>query len=628
MPSCKVTFLPQKKTVQVDKGATLLEAASRAGILVNSLCGGEGTCGGCRMKVKKGKTAGGISERLTREEAGGGMVLSCLAEAESDLTVEIPRKSLVRKKTAVDSDLRRFAQLDTKLRELEFIPSPLVKKIYLELEEPTLASNMADHQRVCAAIRKKLGVSTITTPLSIIKCLPGGLRKHKFRVTATVGVNGDSMRLMNMEGGNTEMDNYLIVVDMGTTTLVAHLIDAVSHKTAGAAACFNSQMTYGREVTARMIAAEKKGDDKLHEALVRDINRLIKGLLKQSGVKIRDVNAVVCAGNTPMTHFLLDLPTRNIRRTPYVSSSVEPPVLRAGEVGLRINPTGLLYCLPGISGWVGSDLTAGILATGMYNSEKMSLLVDIGTNGEIIVGNREWMMSCSASAGPALEGASVECGMRAEEGAIEKVSVKRGRLCFETIGNVPPRGICGSGIIDLISVMLERKIINRSGKIVDGPPDRIKKKDGIRQYVLLKRNEKRNKSMIFISEADIENIITAKAAIFAAMKIMLHRLDMQFSDIDVFFLAGAFGKHININNAINIGLIPNIPRERVKFAGNTSLMGAKIAALHREGFKKTREIEENTTYYDLMGADDYVEEFQKAMFLPHTDIEYFSGAEA
>ena len=428
---------------------------------------------------------------------------------------------------------------------------------------------------------------------------------------------------MNVEGGNTEGANYIIAVDIGTTTIVAHLIDVNTLQTLDAQACYNSQSIYGREVTRRMITAEKKGDNELQKMLVQDINQLIENQANQNSVDLKDINAVVCAGNTAMGHFLLGLPVENIRRYPYVATSVDPPPLRAAEVGIEINPRGLLYSLPGISAWVGSDIIAGILATGLYEQDEISLLVDIGTNGETVIGNREWIVSSSASAGPALEGASLSCGIQAEKGAIEKFFIEDGAIGYKTIGDYPPKGICGSGIIDLVSVLLQFEVIDRSGNFVEKESNTFEEIDGKRSYVLVPKDKTRTGKQIFVTESDIENIITAKAAIYAAMKILIKRLDMSFDDIDRFYIAGAFGNYINIESAIAIGLIPNLSRDRIVNAGNTSIKGAKIAALYKDAFDKIEEIRRKTTYYDLMGANDYVDEFKKAMFIPHTDIDEF-----
>jgi uncharacterized 2Fe-2S/4Fe-4S cluster protein (DUF4445 family) len=629
MSKCRVSFQPQNKTVKVSEGISLLEAASKAHITINNLCGGDGICGRCKMIVKEGQVSGEVSAKLSREEIRKGYVLACITFVQTDLLVEIPEETLAKEKVVADVDAERFRDFEYDLLyKEEYIPAPLVTKVYLELEKPSLANNMADQQRVDDAIQKKIKYGSMQMGLKIIRTLSEILRKHDYCVTATVGLRKDIAEVMNIEGGNTEGRNYMVVIDIGTTTIVAHLVNANTFKTMDAKACFNSQGIYGREVTGRIITAEKKGVEELQKLLIGDINQLIEGLADRNQVNLRDITAVICAGNTAMGHFLLGLCTRNIRRFPYVPASVAPPPLRAAEVGIEINPRGLLYSLPGISGWVGSDLTAGILATEINEKEELSLLIDVGTNGEIVVGNHEWLVACSASTGPALEGASIKCGMRAEMGAIEKVYTDNGKVCYKTIGALPPTGICGSGIIDLVSVLLNNRIINRSGRFIEDSSAQFIRMNGAMQLILADADESADKKPIFITETDIENIITAKAAIFAAIKILMERLDLQFSDIEHFYIAGAFGNYIDVENAINIGLIPDVPRDKIEFVGNTSIKGAKIVAFYKEALQKIGKIREDTTYYDLMGADDYIEEFRKALFLPHTDIELFSGSQS
>jgi len=624
MTDYTVEFKPHAKKVKVPQGTSLLEASHQAGITINNLCGGDGICGRCKMIIKKGEVQAEVSTKLTREEIQAGYVLACQTMVEGNIVAEIPPETFAREKTRADKDTERFQSFESHFYSTRFQPSPLVAKVYLELDQPEISNNTADHQRVCESVQRKLDLCATQMGLKIIKNLPEILREHNYKITATVGLRREVAEVIQIEGGDTAEESYMIIVDMGTTTVVAHLVDATSLRTIDAAACFNSQGIYGREVTGRMISAEKKGAEDLQKLLVGDINQLINQLAKANDVLLKDIIAVVCAGNTAMGHFLLGLPTYHIRRFPYVPASVEPPPLRAAEVGIEINPRGLLYSLPGISGWVGSDLTCGILATGMYDNPEISLLVDIGTNGEIIIGNNEWLVACSASAGPALEGASVECGMRAESGAIERVFIKDGEIRFAVIGETAqPKGLCGSGIIDLVAVLLTQKIINRSGVFINDNSDQVREIDGVPAYILVEAEESGTDDPVYMNEVDIENIINAKAAIYAAMQILVKRLDMNFNDIDHFYIAGAFGSYINIEHAITIGLLPDIPYDRIEFAGNTSIWGAKIAAMYEEAFFKVTEIRKNTTYYDLMGADDYIDEFQQAMFLPHTNIELF-----
>ena len=624
MSTYSVTFIPQNKSVRVEADTSLLEAAQRAGITINNLCGGDGICARCKMIVTQGKVTGRVSPKLTRDEIRRGFVLACQTPVDDNLVVEIPEETWAKEKLVAAEDAARFRDLTEGWEyEKDLVPAPLVTKVYLEIEKPDLANNTADHQRVDDAIRKALKYRSMQMGLKILKNLPEILRQSDYKITATVGLRRDIAEVMNIEGGNTADRNFMAVVDMGTTTIVAHLVNTNTMETLDARACFNSQGIYGREVTRRMMTAEQKGVEELQRLLVEDINGLIEQLADANKVKLKDISAVVCSGNTAMGHFLLGLCTRNIRRNPYVATTVSPPPLRAVEVGLNINPRGLLYSLPAISGWVGSDITAGILSTRMNESEELSLLLDIGTNGEIVIGNREWLVSASASAGPALEGASVDCGMRAEAGAVEKIYVEDASVRYQTIDGKRPKGICGSGIIDAVAVLLDQGYINRSGVFVEEDKPRVETVDGLKRYIIADGKETGSGHPVYISESDIENVITAKAAIFAAMKILLHRLDLTFEDIKRFCIAGAFGSYINIEHAVAIGLIPDIERSRFEFVGNTSIKGAKIVAFYKEALYKIEKIREDTTYYDLMGANDYVEEFQKAMFLPHTDIELF-----
>jgi uncharacterized 2Fe-2S/4Fe-4S cluster protein (DUF4445 family) len=626
MAQHKVVFAPLQATVTVETGTTLLEAAGKAHITIDSACGGDGICGRCKMIVRQGRVGGHVSSLLTREEVRQGMVLACQTPVEDDLLVEIPESTRAVEKVVVDRDAQRFRAARPGIRKREFEKSPLVTKTCLRVDPPSLDNSLADCQRVQTWIRRATGISSIQAGLKVIRRMPEVLREGDFTVTAIVGGRRDVAELMDLEPGDTSRHNVMAIVDAGTSTVVAHLVDAVAMTTVGTQACFNSQATYGREVTARMMAAEKHGLERLQTLLVENINELIASLTAEHKVHRRDITAVVCAGNTAMMHFLLGLPTRNIRRAPYVAVTVEPPPFRAAEVGIRIHPRGLLFAVPGIGGWVGGDLTAGILATGLHESEGIGMLVDIGTNGEIILGNKDWLMACSASAGPALEGAGLECGMMAVRGAIERVYLFQGEVHYDVIGNGPPDGICGSGVIDLIATLLSAGVIDRAGRLVEGSSPRVRREHGRWKFVLAEKDESLRGREICVYQEDLDNVITAKAAIFAAAKIMFERLDLKFSDIDRLMIAGGFGSYINPRNAIMIGLLPDLPLSKVMYVGNTAIWGAKLAAFSREARTLLRDICQSTTYYDLMGTEDYVEQFRQAMFLPHTDIELFPSA--
>ncbi len=623
MPRFRVQFSPIYKAVTVEQGATLLEAASKARIAIDSVCGGDGICGRCKMIVVHGKVGGEVSPLLTREEIRRGVVLGCQTTVESDLIVDIPEETRARDKIVIDRDAQRFRAERAGVLHREFARSPLVVKVPLELKPPTLEDNTSDLERVEMQIERLTGIPSMQAGLKIIRRIPDILREHDFRVTATIGMRRGVAEIMDLEGGDASANNFIAVVDVGTSTVVVHLVDAVRMTTVDAEACFNSQAVYGREVTTRMIAAERRGAEHLQRLLVDDINGLTSALASRNHVNLKDITAVVCAGNTAMMHFLLGLPTRNIRRKPFIAAAIEPPPFRAAEVGIKINPRGLLFTVPGIGGWVGGDITAGILATGLHEMQEIGMLIDVGTNGEIVLGNRDWLVACSASAGPALEGAGVACGMMAHGGAIEAVNLEDGRFRYEVIGGGAPDGICGSGIIDLIAVLLERGVLDRGGAFVQGSDPAVRFENGRGLFVVAGPSETLKGNEIVLRQDDVDNVVTAKAAIFAAAKIMMERLNLRFSDVQTLFVAGGFGNYINVRNAIAIGLFPDLPPERIRYVGNTSVWGATLAALSGEARDALRVISRRTTYYDLLGSRDYVEQFEQARFLPHTNIELF-----
>jgi len=626
MADCTIVFAPLETTVTVPAGTTLLEAAGKAGISIDSVCGGDGICGRCRMIVAQGEVGGDATALLTREEIRRGVVLACQSTVQSDLSVEIPPETRAVEKIVIDEDAQRFRAIGDKTEERAFAKSPITSRILLKMDPPTLENNLADCQRIRTRLEKIAGVASVQTGLKVIQRMPQVLRDSDFTVTATVGRRRGVAELMDIESGDTSARNVIAVVDVGTSTIVVHLVDSETTETIGAQACFNSQATYGREVTARMMAAEKRGPKRLQNLLVEDINSLVSALAAEYGVNPKDITAVVCAGNTAMMHFLLGLPTDNIRRTPYIAVTTEPPPFRAAEVGIKINPRGLLFTVPGIGGWVGGDLAAGILATGMHEMDGTGMLIDVGTNGEIIIGNSEWLIACSASAGPCLEGAGVECGMMATKGAIEKIYLDGSNIRYDVIGGGKPDGICGSGIIDAIAVMLEKGIIDRGGKLIKASDPGLHFKKGRGRFELVSKGETMRGKPVRIFQEDIDNVITAKAAIFAAAKIMLDRLDLKFSDVSKLMIAGGFGSYINLDSARAIGLLPDLDDAKTVYVGNTSIWGAKLAALSGEARETLRDIVARTTYYDLMGTEDYVDQFKQAMFLPHTNIELFPSA--
>jgi uncharacterized 2Fe-2S/4Fe-4S cluster protein (DUF4445 family) len=463
--------------------------------------------------------------------------------------------------------------------------------------------------------------------LKVLRTLPKLLRDADWKVTVTLGWRGGTLEVLQVEPGNASGRNLGVAVDVGTSTVVAHLLDLDTTERMDAEAVYNSQRVWGDEVTRRIVHAGTPGGlDELQKAVVGNINGLISALVQRNNIALGDIAAVLCAGNTTMTHLLLGLDPTSIRKTPYIPTSAASPPVRAVEVGIQINPRGLLYTIPSIGGWVGGDVTAGIFAVGLRRSKKVQMLIDIGTNGEIAVGNCEWTISCSASAGPAFEGSGVKHGMKAMHGAIERVEITpEGAVHYRTVGNGRPRGICGSGLIDLIAELYKVGFIDRSGHLAPGKTERVRERDGMLEFVLAPASRSETGQDIVITQADLSNLLSAKAAIYAGTEVLARAIGLDFREVERVYIAGGFGNYLDLEKALAIGLIPDLPLEKIRFAGNTSILGADLGLLSEDAWQELHAIAEAVTYYDLINYPNYYDEFLAARFLPHTDLSRFKS---
>jgi uncharacterized 2Fe-2S/4Fe-4S cluster protein (DUF4445 family) len=466
------------------------------------------------------------------------------------------------------------------------------------------------------------------TGLKNIRRLPSICRSGDWKVTATLGQRGGTVEVIEIEEGDTSARNCGVAVDVGTTTVVAHLIDLGASKILATDAMYNSQITFGEDVITRLIYAKEEvgGRERLHQAIIGNINTLITNTVAAADVNIQDVTCVLCAGNTTMMHFLLDLDSSHIRHEPYIPAATLLPPARAIEVGIQINPRGLLYAVPCVSSYVGGDIVSGVLASNIYRAQDLSMLIDVGTNGEIVIGNDEWMMCCSASAGPAFEGGEVKFGMRATHGAIEKVKVFDGGERVETvvIADEKPRGICGSGLIDVISELRREGVINRTAQFSDpGFCSRLRRTDDGIEFVLAYADETAIDRDIVITQPDINNLVRSKGAVYAGASVLMKSMDLTFENLKHLFIAGGFGNYLDLPGAVAIGLLPDIPLSKVKFIGNSSLSGAKLAILSREALGEVEKIAQKMTYIDLSSNTKFMDEYSSALFLPHTNLELF-----
>lgn len=619
MTRYSVRFLPQDRVVEVDEEETIASAAREAGVNLPNLCGGEGVCGQCRVRVEQGQVAPGERSLafFPEEERQAGYVLACQSKVQGDLEIWVPKEGRQEEaQIMIGEALGSASGVELK---------PLVRKFYLQLSPPSLADNIADIDRVSRELRQQVGWHSFDIHLGCLQNLASLLRENDWKITVTLVKTSIGYRIQAIEPGDTTARQYGVAVDVGTTTIVAQLVDLCSGEILGVQGTPNTQAGYGEDVISRMIyACGKGGLHPLHAAVIQDINDLIDKLVRDSGTSREEIGAVVAAGNTTMSHFLLGLTPCSIRLEPYVPTADVYPQVPAREIGIRIGRSGILETLPGVASYVGGDIVGGVVACGIPDQPEIRGLIDIGTNGEIAIGNQDWLVCCSASAGPAFEGGGTRCGMRATRGAIEKVAIADGTLTFQTIGGVKPRGICGSGLIDCLYELVTHHIIEAGGKFHTERDDpRLGFEDGVPQYTIAFAQETEDGRPVVITETDIDHLMKSKGAVFAAIKCLMDYIGLGFDQIDTFFVAGGFGSYLDIPKAVAIGLLPDIPVERIRFIGNSSLTGARMALLSEEILEKCVVTARAMTNIELSNYPPFMDEYVAALFLPHTDRRLF-----
>ncbi|MBU1125261.1 MAG: DUF4445 domain-containing protein [Candidatus Omnitrophica bacterium] len=638
MPKYKVTFYPDNKSILVEKDTTILSAALSCGIYINSACGGDGVCGRCKVMLKKGKVITTQQGPLSLQERKKQTYLACNTTIHSDAEIEVPQESRVDFEELSQEEVdTRLKGLYAKSEEIEsavpssgeetFAHAPLTKKLYLELPAPNLEDCVSDLERLYRSIAKIHKTPCIQTSLTNIRQLSALLRDSEWKVTVTIGKRDGFYEIVLVEPSDKTQGNLGICCDIGTTTITCQLVDLHTNKILGTKATYNKQSSFGSDVITRIIYAQEQGGlEQLHYAVVDTINHMTRELIQEHAIDLNEVTSAVCAGNTTMLHLLLCIDPTYIRREPYIPTANFLPTTRAAEAGITITPRGILTCIPGVSSYVGADTTAGVLASGLYARKELSLLIDIGTNGEIVLGNKEFMVACAASAGPAFEGSGVACGMRASHGAIQKVSIHHNdwTVHYKTIGNTKPRGICGSGYIDLIAAMLKNGLLDKDGKITVDQHRRIRQNDSGKEFIVAFKDESdATMDDIVISETDIENLKRSKGAIYSAVSTLVRHMELNLQDIQNVFIAGGFGTYLDIENAITIGLLPDLERNKIRFLGNTSLAGARMVLLSEQAAQKADEIARTITYFELSVDPGYMDEYGAALFFPHTDLSKF-----
>jgi len=629
-----VHFVPDDVKTTVEEGENLLNVAANAGVYIHAFCGGEGVCGKCKIKIEQGKVAATQATKLKSVEIDQGFRLACQSKVVSDLVVRIPEiiskegKKLRRKPKTTRSLSAR--SLDNLIGGWD--AEPLVEKRFFLLSSPTIEDNVSDLQRLTRAISK--GCPECQQPSydhpELLQELAFTMRKANWEVTAIL-LRGKRLeepdRIIAVEPGDTTSSLYGLAVDIGTTTVCGVLIDLNSGKVIAETSEYNGQIQYGEDVISRIIYSQRPGGlQALQERVVHTINNVIETVCKKVSIAPEDISYIMGAGHTTMSHLLLGLNPKFIREAPYTPTCNQYPVTKAAAIGISAHPSVRLFLYPSVSSYVGGDITSGVHACQMHKSSELTLFIDIGTNGEIVIGNREWMVCAACSAGPAFEGGGIKHGMRAAGGAIENFHIEPETLdpMIITINHAKPQGICGSGLISIVAELLEAGVIDQQGKLnrtLDHP--RIREGYDGYEYVLVWTTESALEEDIVITEVDLDNLMRAKGAMYAGYQTLLESVSMSFSDLDRVILAGNFGNYIDLEQAICIGLLPDIGRDRFYYLGNASLLGAQISLTDHKRFWERAVVSKLMTNLELSESPHFMNHYMAALFLPHTNMDLF-----
>ncbi|MDA8159912.1 MAG: ASKHA domain-containing protein [Desulfobacteraceae bacterium] len=630
-----VRFLPDEITVEARSGDNLLDLAAGAGVYVPASCGGDGVCGKCRVLIESGEAAGGQQNVIPEAERRQGYVLACKTSVMSgDLVVRVPVKA-----REVGRDLRRKPKTTRAIpaRSLDSLVGaweidPPVEKRFLKIDPPSIEDNVPDLQRLMRAIRK--GCLDCDEPTydhpELLRTLPFILRQSGWEVTVIL-LRGkreeEPDRIIAVEPGDTTGRFYGLAVDIGTTTIGGVLLDLNRGQVIAESSVYNGQIAHGEDVISRIIYSQRPGGLKtLQGKVVASINQIIAATCETAGIAASDITYIMAAGNTIMSHLLLGLDPKFIREAPYVPICNQMPLTRAAAIGIDAHPSMRLFLYASVASYVGGDIVSGVHACQMYRSPALTLFIDIGTNGEIVVGNDDWMICAACSAGPAFEGGGIKHGMRAASGAIENFHLDPETLepMIITIEHAKPKGICGSGLISIVAELLDARVIDQQGKFDRGRkhPRLREGADGF-EYVLAWAKDTMTGEDLMITEVDLDNLIRAKGAMFAGYVTLLESVGMTFSDLERVVLAGNFGAYIDLERAIAIGLLPDIDRGRFFYLGNASLLGAQISLTDHKRFRERTQVSRLMTNMELSESPQFMNHYMASLFLPHTDMGLF-----
>ena len=618
---------------------TLLEAARSANVAIDAPCSGNGSCGKCRVKILSGEVESYPSSHISEEEYAAGWRLSCASKVIGDVTVEVPdiasayqsRMKTADLSTGKEVEIFEKLQADLQAAGIDFTNDSLVQ-FRLTLDEPTLDDTMPDTERLARAVEAESGCEPVKLSYHVVHKLAKTLRDADFKVTASAVRQGNGLLVVDVTA-KEDAPIYGCAIDIGTTTVTGVLMDMASGKLTAKASAGNGQIRYGADVINRIIEQGKPGGrKKLQDAILKEtLVPLLQTLCKDAKLPPARIVRLCVASNTTMNHLFVGVDADPVRMEPYIPAFFHWDGLRVHDRGLPAHPDAAIRLAPNIGSYVGGDITAGTFASMLWDRDELSLFIDLGTNGEIVFGNRDFMVSCACSAGPAFEGGDISCGMRATDGAIESCVIDPETMepTFGIIGEPgqKPVGLCGSGIIDTIAELFHAGILNSKGIFVREGKRVAHDRHGCGRYILATPEESATGREVALNEVDIDNFIRAKGAIYSAIDTLLAAMDMDESVIESFYVAGGIGSGINMRNAVRIGMFPNVPLELFHYIGNSSLAGAYTMALSDEANDRVEQVARNMTYMELSTHPGYMDAFVAACFLPHTDAARFASAE-
>ncbi len=610
-------------------GTLVSDAAQQAGIEITQPCGGQGRCGRCAIQITGGNVRRRSTLRLSQEAVEQGYALACQSVIEGDASILVPEQEKIERNLTTD----RVAAEVSVPSGYDINWSQTVRRVNVRMNEPSMDDQTDDWARLQTALRVQHKLETVEASISLLRRLGQVLRDGNWEVNVIYELknldNHSAAHIIDVRPSICDEDEpiYAAAIDIGTTTVSLWLVDLVTGQVKAQVAEYNDQIVRGEDVISRIIYASKHGgSDDLQHRVVGTINKLGETACKRLKTRPDQIVKAIIAGNSTMIHLLLGIPAASIRLAPFITAVNHPPLMAAREMGLHFCPDAVVDCLPGVASYVGADITAGVLSNGMDDTDEITLFIDVGTNGEIVLGNRDWLMTCACSAGPAFEGAGVKDGMRATTGAIEEVWINGDTYepSIRVIGGSKPRGVCGSGLISLIAEMFLTGILDKAGNVnLSLPTKRVRATDQGGEYVIAWADETSHGHDIAITRVDVDNLLRAKAAIYAGFTILAEQVGMTLADVETMVIGGSFGKYVNVEKAMQIGLLPDMPWDKFKFLGNTSVKGAYFALVDTRQRERISEIASRMTYLELSADNTFYDAFTSALFLPHTDMDKF-----